>query len=90
MKQEYKDRIQKEWLKRRARPHQWKWVSYNNSDLPKLKENVKTKVIDENTTAIYILPGYCPCAECNHQYMWECGETDRFGHTNDCCSNICT
>ena len=34
---------------------------------------------------IELKAGYCPCATCNFEYMWECDDAQV-----ECCSSICT
>ena len=67
---------QKEWLARRARPDQEKTVTVRH--MP----DGKNAGVPETVT---LKPGNCPCSICGHEYMWECEEADC-----QCCSSVCT
>lgn len=81
-----RDRRIKEYMSKRARPGAWKESSVTREAKKKYK-NFKLKKgytkTGENT--YQIRAGYCPCAVCNHEYMWECEDNDC-----QCCKHFCS
>ena len=75
-------------MMQRARPYQWKEVTLSKSTYDRcgFKPKKGIKVIEDgNQVIIKLQAGMCPCAVCNHEYMWECKDDDC-----ECCSNYCT
>jgi len=85
-----REEITKLALNQRARPLEWKWVTISKKNLFKVKSHIKVEEVDEDHVRIYLQAGMCPCAECNHEYMWECNISDEFGRTVTCCDSTCT
>ncbi len=73
---------------------QWQWVRVLESELPELKTGFATRPDPEDDyVQLHIRNGYCPCKDCDHEYMYECENTDidrEDGTTEECCHNFCT
>ena len=79
----------------KARFGTWQWVRVIESELPELKPGFPTRPLpqEDNIIELHIRHGYCPCAVCDHEYMFECENTDidnEDGSTEECCHNLCT
>lgn len=74
----------KAYLAARARPGERKTVTANfkHPKLAKFKPKVRA---DRKGNKLILKAGWCPCATCGHEFMWECEDADC-----QCCSSFCT